>query len=160
MSTHTQTHTSARRVEEGSRGHAALFALQCNTHWQHLYSKLQSETFFFFHFLSHSFFFSPCSDWLIRCRRQAQTHPSNRRAQPLNAPPSAAKPENSHFSVVNSPHLIGCELDGPYQMCGVLIRNVFPPTGSHCGAPAAGWHCVCQPNRHPVSIALTKNKRP
>lgn len=27
---HTQTHTSARRVEEGSCGHTALFALQCN----------------------------------------------------------------------------------------------------------------------------------
>lgn len=27
---HTQTHTSTRRVEEDSCGHAALFALQCN----------------------------------------------------------------------------------------------------------------------------------
>lgn len=51
---HTQTHSSTRRVEEDSCGHAALFALQCNIG---SVFKLQSESFFFLLPLSLSLVF-------------------------------------------------------------------------------------------------------
>lgn len=65
------------------------------------------------------------------------------------------------FPLVNSPRLIGRGLDRPYQMCGGLIlRNVFPQTGSHCGPREPGWRCVCQPSRLVVSPpALKKRKK-